>query len=128
MLKIKREIYEKMLSHCKESLPFEACGILAGSEIVTEIYEIKNIDPSSFSYFMDPIEQLRAMKDIRKKNIEMVAIYHSHPFGNAYPSEKDINLAFYDVIYVIVSLNPEIKVKSFKIKERVCDEIKLVIL
>lgn len=105
MLVIKKEVYEEMLEHCINSFPYEACGLLAGKDKATEIYKIKNIERSSVSYFMEPLEQLRAMKDIRKKEIDMLAIYHSHPFGNAEPSMKDIELALYDVYYVIIAIN-----------------------
>ncbi len=107
MLRIKKEIYDEMIKHCLECIPYEACGILAGRERATEIYKIKNIERSSTSYFMEPKEQLKAMKDIRAKGLQMLAIYHSHPFGIAYPSSKDLQLAFYDVYYVIVGINPE---------------------
>jgi proteasome lid subunit RPN8/RPN11 len=147
MLRIKKEIYEEMLKHCINCLPYEACGILAGKDnLVTEIYKIKNIESSSVSYFMAPKEQLKAMKDIRQKGLEMVAIFHSHPFGSAYPSQKDLELAFYDVYYIIVSIEPikeispvfadrqeqifketKINLKCFKIKEKNLNEIKILV-
>jgi len=93
-MKIKKAIYDDMIDHCRNCLPYEACGILAGkNNFVTEIYKIKNIETSSVSYFMETKEQLKAMKDIRQKGLEMIAIFHSHPFGSAYPSQKDIELA-----------------------------------
>jgi len=127
-MKIKKAIYDDMIQHCRCCLPYEACGILAGkNNCVTEIYKIKNVDESSVSYFMEAKEQLRAMKDIREKGLEMIAIYHSHPFGSAYPSQKDIDLAFYDVYYVIVAFEPEIEVRSFKIKDGKIDWEELVV-
>lgn len=147
MLRIKKEIYEEMLTHCINCLPYEACGILAGRDnLVTELYKIKNIESSSVSYFMEPKEQLKAMKDIRQKCLEMVAIFHSHPFGSACPSQKDLELAFYDIYYIIVSIEPykeispvcstrqeqkiedtKIDVKCFKIKEKDVKEIKILV-
>jgi proteasome lid subunit RPN8/RPN11 len=147
MLRIKKEIYEEMLKHCIDCLPYEACGILAGKDnLVTEIYKIKNIESSSVSYFMEPKEQLKAMKDIRQRGLEMVAIFHSHPFGSAYPSQKDLELAFYDVYYIIVSIEPikeispvfadrqeqifketKINLKCFKIKENYVNEKKILV-
>ncbi len=117
MLKIRKKIYEEMINHCISSLPYEACGILAGREEVTHIYMIRNIESSPVSYFMDPLEQLRAIKDMRERNIAMIAIYHSHPWGNAYPSQKDVELAIYEVYYVIIAIEPKIDVKAFVIKD-----------
>ncbi|MDI1471764.1 MAG: M67 family metallopeptidase [Thermodesulfovibrio sp.] len=127
-MKIKKAIYDDMIEYCRWSLPYEACGILAGkNNFVTEIYKIKNIETSSVSYFMETKEQLKAMKDIRQKGLEMIAIFHSHPFGSAYPSQKDIELAFYDVYYLIVAFEPEFEVKCFKIKDGEIDEEELII-
>lgn len=126
MLRIKKEIYDSMIQHCIDSLPYEACGILAGKELVTSIYFIKNMAASSVSYFMEPYEQLKAIKDIRERGNDMLAIFHSHPYGSAYPSGKDMELSFYDVYYVIVALKPEIEIRCFKIKENIVSEVQLI--
>lgn len=128
MLKIKKEIFDEIIQHCRSCLPYEACGILAGkNSFVRKLYKIKNIESSSVSYFMKPEEQLKAMKDIREKELEILAIFHSHTFGSAYPSQKDIELALYDVYYLIVALEPELEIRCFKIKEREIKEEKLII-
>lgn len=132
-MRIKKEIFLEMIEHCKGCFPYEACGILGGKDsIATEIYKIKNIETSSVSYFMDPVEQLKAMKDMKNKGIEMIGIFHSHPYGFAYPSNKDIELSFYDVCHVIISLNPEqetlnFEARAFKIKDGKVYEEELVI-
>ncbi len=131
-MKIKKEIFCEMIQHCKSCFPYEACGILAGNGLVTEIYKIKNIEASSLSYFMEPKEQLKAMKDMKNKGVEMIAIFHSHPCSFAYPSTKDIELSFYDVYHVIIALNPDgenliFEAKCFKIKDGKVYEEELVI-
>jgi proteasome lid subunit RPN8/RPN11 len=120
-------LVEKMVAHCSAACPNETCGILAGRDgTVEKIYEMSNIEPSPVSYLMDPKEQFLAMKEMRREGTDMVAIYHSHPQSPAYPSGKDVSLAFYpDAVYVIVSLidrsRPEIR--GFKIKEGNVSEI-----
>ncbi len=98
-------IFEQMIAHCRSCLPDEGCGILAGTGTqVTRMFPAKNIDPSPTNYLMDPQEQFHIMKIIRASNIEILAIYHSHPDSLPHPSEKDIQLAYYaEVAYVIVS-------------------------
>ncbi|MEN2994581.1 MAG: M67 family metallopeptidase [Thermodesulfovibrio sp.] len=119
MLRIKREIFDEMIKYCKECLPYEACGILAGKDnVVTKIYKIKNTENSPVSYFMEPRQQLLAMKEIREYGMDMLAIFHSHPYGSANPSYKDLELAFYDVYYIIVAFEPKFEVKCFKIKNK----------
>ena len=92
--------------------------MLAGKrDIAEQIYKMTNIEKSTVSYMMDPEEQFRAMKELRKNGQKMVAIYHSHPHSPAYPSSRDISLAFYpDTVYLIVGLSdkdrPEVRVFS----------------
>lgn len=119
MLILKRHLADEIISHCKKEFPLEACGILAGKGNEIEmVYVMKNTDENAVSYFMEPREQLNAMKDIRKKGLEMLGIYHSHSFSRAYPSKKDVELAFYpEASYVIISLKDKDKpgISSFKI-------------
>lgn len=119
-----------MIAHCKDGYPNEACGILAGSgNEVSKIYKMTNIENSPVSYFMDSNEQFKVMKDMRENNLSMLAIFHSHPSSAAYPSAKDVSLAFYDdAVYIIVSLmGKEPVVKAFSIMEGDIKEVKIII-
>lgn len=114
-LVISRELADQMVAHCTSCYPDEACGILAGTgNRATKVYTMLNAEPSPVSYYMDPGEQFRVMKELRQEGLTMVAIFHSHPQSPAYPSVKDVSLAFYqDVVYLIIGLTnhdaPEIK-------------------
>jgi proteasome lid subunit RPN8/RPN11 len=90
---------------------------------------MENIEKSPVSFFMDPKEQIKVLKEMRNLGLEMIGIYHSHPQSEPYPSAKDISLAFYpEVSYVIISLKyKEPSVKSFKIKEGKVEEEKIEI-
>ena len=109
------DLLAQVITHCKSVYPNEACGLLAGpNEHVEKIYKMTNIEQSNVSYMMDPAEQFRAVKDMRKNGDKMLAIYHSHPHSPACPSPKDVSLAFYpDAVYLIVGLTdanqPEVK-------------------
>jgi len=127
---IPRAIFEEIISHCREAFPNEACGILAGKgEEVLKVYKMANIEKSPVSYFMDSREQFKVIKDIRENNLVMLAIFHSHPSSSAYPSAKDVSLAFYeDAIYIIVGLmEKESIVKGFLIKEGDVKEVGIII-
>lgn len=113
---------EEIIQHARDSAPYEACGILAGrNNKVEKIYKMANTaDNPQMCYFMDPKEQFKVMKEIRNSGIEMLAIYHSHTGSEAYPSARDIELAFYpEAVYVIVSLQDinSPKLRAFKIRE-----------
>ena len=120
MIKISEEYRHKIIEHSMTSDGHEACGILAGKKgRVEKVYKMANMsDSPETCYFMDPKEQLKVLKSIRSEGLEILGIYHSHPSSEAYPSEKDVELAFYpEASYVIVSLHPsgKIQFKSYKI-------------
>lgn len=107
MLIIEEKYLSEVINHAKNSASNEVCGILAGrGDKVEKIYKMVNTsDNPQICYFMDPKEQFKVMKEIRKLGLEMLAIYHSHTGSEAYPSARDIELAFYPgAVYVIVSL------------------------
>lgn len=120
VLAISESILGDMVAHCRACAPHEACGILAGvGTEVSLLYTMENAEHSPVGYAMDPREQFRVMKDMRERQLAMVAIFHSHPSSEAMPSAKDVGLAFYDdCLYVIVSLVVEPPaVKAFSIRD-----------
>lgn len=133
MIEIPKPIYHSMLAYANLGYPNEACGILAGSAPgrVEEFFAMRNMDESSISYFMDPKEQLQAFKQMRERGLQLVGIYHSHVASEAYPSQKDVRLAFYpDASYLIASLTDRAKpvLRSFRIQDESVqeEEIRLV--
>jgi proteasome lid subunit RPN8/RPN11 len=121
MLWLNKEQKEELIRHSVEESPNEACGILAGKEgKVLKVYKMVNTDKSAKVFFMDPKEQLKVMKEIRNLGMAMVGIYHSHLETEAYPSARDVELAFYpQASYVIISIKDRDKpsLRSFKIIE-----------
>ena len=122
MIIIKVKDYDKLVEYTKKELPNEACAILAGkNNTISKVYLMKNIQKQSDNFLMEPEEQFKVVKDIRKENLEMLGIFHSHPNSPTRPSIRDISMAFYpEVVYFILSLedrdNPVLK--GFRIIDR----------
>ena len=56
-------------------------------------------------YEMDPAQQIAALRAMRMRGEQLLAIMHSHPASAALPSATDIAEANYpDAIYLIISL------------------------
>lgn len=129
-LVVPSHLVSEIISHCRKVYPHEACGILAGKKrAVKKIYKMTNIENSGVSYMMEPKEQFIVMKEMREEGLDMVAIYHSHPHSDAYPSPRDIKLAFYtETVYVIVSLINEPKIKAFTINEDGVNEVEMKVV
>ncbi len=83
--------YRQMEAEVERWAPEEACGLLAGkNRQVTAVYPITNALHRPDRFRMDPLEQLRAFEAIETAGLELLAIYHSHPRGPAFPSETDL--------------------------------------
>jgi proteasome lid subunit RPN8/RPN11 len=111
----------EMINHAREEAPNEACGILAGkNDRVSRLYRARNAENSPNAYRLFPDEQYRIFKDIEDKGLEIIGIYHSHPFSPPVPSDTDIRQAYSpQVSHVVISLaeNEEPQVTAFRISE-----------
>lgn len=105
-LTIPQELYDAMLQQLQDASPLEACGLLAGLDgQVRRLYEVENRLNSPIAYEMEPHQQLQAMLDMEESDLQLLAIYHSHPAGPQTPSASDVAQSYYPgVAYIIVSL------------------------
>jgi proteasome lid subunit RPN8/RPN11 len=117
---IPQHVLDDIVAHAKELSPYECCGFLAGTDrTVSRVYRIKNVvglegatDAASFdeakmahlsrlspeeraeiAFIMDAREMFQAVKDMRKNNLTLQVVYHSHPHDPARPSVTDIKIA-----------------------------------
>ena len=110
MLTMKKADYEKILSHAKENLPEEACGLIAGTKdgdkkTIEKVYLLENVDHTNEHFSMNPKDQLAAVKDMRKNGYVPLGNFHSHPESPSRPSEEDKRLAYDSKAnYLILSL------------------------
>ena len=102
-IRISPEQLQQMLEHVADVEPLEACGLLGGSHSrVEEVVPIRNAAESSVRFLMDPSEQINALFGFEEREMDLVAIYHSHPAGPPSPSNIDINEAAYpDAVQLI---------------------------
>jgi proteasome lid subunit RPN8/RPN11 len=105
-LEIPENLFNRIIEHACQKYPLESCGILAGMHgRITKFYPMTNKEKSSSCYLMEPEEQLRVFQEMEKEGFELSAIYHSHPHTAAFPSQRDVDNAFYpDSLILIISL------------------------
>lgn len=131
-MKIKKSIITQMIEWMKENIPLEACGILIGKEgTVDEFIKMENIAKSEKFFEMDPTELMKVFDYVDDINKEVIAIFHSHPITEPYPSKTDLerNEIIDHLIFVISSLRtgtPEIK--AYTIKNKNVQEIPITII
>ena len=114
-LSIAAALRADIVAHARSAAPDEACGLIAGRDgAPVRIIRCANVhETPTTRYRMDPREQLRAFREMDDRGEELVAIYHSHPASQPYPSPTDRAEAHYpEAFYVLVSLrtaDPELR-------------------
>jgi proteasome lid subunit RPN8/RPN11 len=106
MFAIDRQSYDTLVAHARAEYPNEACALLAGRDgTVEKVYALPNAEASPTFYVVEPRAQLEAMNEMDDLGADLVGIFHSHTFTEAYPSRTDVELAAYpDATYLILSL------------------------
>jgi proteasome lid subunit RPN8/RPN11 len=118
---IPQNIIDELISQARQDAPNETCGYLLGTssedgDIVTENYEMENIDHSPEHFSFNPKDQFAALKYARSKGLKILANWHSHPASPSRPSQEDIRLANDPTIrYAILSLHEGVHLNAFRI-------------
>jgi len=128
-LELPAALRDAIVSHARAEVPKEACGLVAGRDgRATRVIRCVNAHPAAVTrYTIDPREQLRAFRDMEANGEDLVAIYHSHPATQAYPSPTDRAESHYpEAIYVLVSLRDTAPdVRAFRIRDGWVREVDL---
>lgn len=130
-MRFPRALLDEIVQHARDDLPNECCGIVASDNgEAIRVFRTANAEASPVRYSLNPNEQLRITNEIEDAGWELGAIYHSHTRSEAYPSQTDVNLAFYpDAIYLIVSLRKpdEPEIRAFRIADERVEEVTIAV-
>jgi proteasome lid subunit RPN8/RPN11 len=114
-LYVARSIRDEIMIHLLEAAPNEGVGMLAVGDPFRDeddlhaveavrFYPGTNVDRSPSRYTMEPVEVVRALREMREVGWRLGAIVHSHLKGPATPSATDVREAHYpDALMLIVS-------------------------
>lgn len=85
---------DTLIRHAKQNEPNESCAILFGKNdseqfLTIDVFLTKNIEPSPINFTISNDDLIKAYEESEKKNLEVIAIFHSHPNSAAYPSSTD---------------------------------------
>ncbi len=126
-LRLASAFLNSIQEHARRDYPNECCGMMLGrateqEKIVSEVVPLPNLrldssraqellpleDPGRESernrFLIDPLEQLKVEKDARKRGLDVLGYYHSHPDHPARPSIYDRDHAWPWYSYLIVSV------------------------
>lgn len=114
MIKLTKDIEQKIRREGERTYPNECCGVLLGASdtqgdtIVAQILPIDNAreeDEQYHRFVITSDDFLWAERIARREALDVVGFYHSHPDHPALPSEYDRAhaLPFYSYIIVAVA-------------------------
>jgi proteasome lid subunit RPN8/RPN11 len=129
-MRIARSLYDELVEHARAEAPNECCGMIASRDgEAVSVHRATNAAASPLRYEIDGAEQYRIQMEIYDADLDLGAIYHSHTRTEPYPSQTDINLAFYpDALYVIVGLaSAQPDVRAFTIRDGQVTEAELIV-
>ena len=92
MQKIKlSESNKKILSEYSENQkPNESCALLFGKDnTVQDFFLTENIEKSPVNFTISNKQLIEGYKRAEEKKMDVIAIFHSHPDSEAYPSNTD---------------------------------------
>jgi [CysO sulfur-carrier protein]-S-L-cysteine hydrolase len=130
-ISITDEVKAAMEKQALEASPFECCGLLSGkNNLIVAVHPLRNTAHTPLTnYFASPEDMFSAMRRMREAGHQMLGIYHSHPRSRAYPSPTDVQMAFYpEAMYFIISLEPQIELRAFKINNASIEEIEFRVI
>src|SRR5881396_1794644 len=106
-MKITKSLLGQIHQHLEAGYPHEACGVMLGTGgVVTEIARMENQrnDSAHNRYLIDPLAYRAIERAADKRAIQVLGIYHSHPDVAARPSQFDLDHAWPNLSYLIVSV------------------------
>lgn len=106
-MKISQALLDQIHAHLQTGYPHEACGVMLGQNgVTTEVVPADNerTDSARNRYLIDPRAYMRIERDADRRGLQVLGIYHSHPDVAARPSQFDLDNAWPELSYLIVSV------------------------
>ena len=101
---------KRIRAHGEETYPEECCGVLIGElnnhNIITETRKAINTNAGSKNtrYNIDPRYFVQLDNELEEKGLEIKGIYHSHPDHPSKPSQFDLDHAWPNFSYIVLSV------------------------
>jgi proteasome lid subunit RPN8/RPN11 len=88
------EVHDRVVAHVRAALPHEAVGLLGGDAAgrAVAVFPLPNL-AGRRAFLADPRAQYEAERELQRRKMPLLAVYHSHPDGTATLSSMDRHLA-----------------------------------
>jgi proteasome lid subunit RPN8/RPN11 len=111
MIRIDFEPWQEMVQHARATYPHECCGAMLGTiqdghKLVQVALPLRNAyeGAQETRYELRPEDLLEADRQARRRSMDLIGIYHSHPDCGAYFSETDLKNSCPWYSFVVLSI------------------------
>ena len=111
MLRIDPAPWREMVQHAEATYPNECVGVMLGlthddAKTVQTALRMENVNPGSQRdrYVLDSRDLLAADAEARRRGLDVIGIYHSHPDCDAYFSSTDLKNSCPWYSFVVLSV------------------------
>jgi len=107
VIAVVQRVLDEVRAHARDESPRECCGMLVGSSgRIVDSARAANLEDGTTRFRIDPRDHIRAIRDARSRQLDVIGFYHSHPRSRAYPSETDMAEAGYaGAMHLIVGVD-----------------------
>jgi proteasome lid subunit RPN8/RPN11 len=131
-VRVRQAAIDDIVSHAREDLPDECCGLLVGSaDEVAWSERARNLRSSPTRFLIDPETHFAAIKHARDAGLVVMGAYHSHPLTAAWPSATDLaEVSDPGFLHLIVSLSDAAggpQVRAFRLADGNIQSVELVL-
>lgn len=112
-VRLPTDVETELRLHCEGAYPLEACGAILGhGDGESEPWTIVAVRPAPNQhgddqrrrYLVPPEFQMLAEREARRKNLDVIGYFHSHPDHPAQPSDYDRVHAWAGYLYAICAV------------------------
>lgn len=123
-----------MFEEASRTHPSEACGLILGVEDHGRLLAVRTaVVPNAIGhgasrrFRIRPRDWIRLDREARREGLRIVGIWHSHPRGEAAPSESDRQGAWEEYLYVIAAPEARIgaRLRCWRLEGGVFHEVEL---
>jgi proteasome lid subunit RPN8/RPN11 len=130
-LTVTAQVLQQIGEHAISCYPEEACGLLVGRSVTSEVVEFhpcENITHSAKVYTINPKQHLVIERNAEDAGFDVVGVVHSHTHTEAYPSSTDVAQApDPGWHYMIVTLKRGVpEPRNFRIIDGVISETEII--
>ena len=103
---IQRAVLRELEAHARAERPRECCGTLIG--VAGQVFESRraaNLSDDPNRFLLEPRAHVAALRETRRRELQVVGFYHSHPHSAPLPSPTDLAESTYpEALHIIVGL------------------------